>query len=1154
MADSRLKENAAAVKKLFGTAAQLAQKQAALATLNNVTLPKLYHAIGKRIVGLEKLPPDLLPHRDRIRALEAAIATKPEEPATAPAEGFAAKAKQLAQAAAQKASKASSDAAATMQIQAAYVALGKDAVEKYGDKAVPKQLVPELESAKSRAKELSTEIEALGAASAVGFLTPRRAAIAGLCLAALLVAVTARSVGRMVFGGSAPRAQQSSVASKEPSLGLSEKLSAVKEDLERKREEIAAEAKTREVEAREQDLARRERELQEKSRLAESARSPEPRAGTPTTATSAEKPKPRELSPLSPTYPVILAEDFSQINFKAGEFTNRLTRPSSTPVLLPKDLDRSTSRVPRSAEEAVKSYEGELKALMACPRTLSLSIKEPLSDKLYLAYWSGNNCLLQAEGGPLATKSFYIPVTCSHCVSFSLDGTKYENVPLLVMAGKPEENQTARDKALLADLAEKEASLRRAAEWLVYFALLEMPLNKDDVTEDLCSQLLLLPKDAAARDQIVKALHTVGSDTLSNDAPALYYALQCRNPAMITDCFARKQPTNGKEYGKREFLPAGCAMMLTSWFKSMGGKQEQEKVLQTLDACRVDWGVADDLGRTPLVHAILNAQEEAVSYLASKGHGLKSQDKEGRTPLMYAVSGEAETLQPLLTKEAVRGKDKAGNNVLHYCDKFRNPVLPLFAKLVQLGADINAANSEGDTPLHSVVRLAASQGREPSPEEKVVLAETMRGLIKESALAAKNKRGETPLSIATHAKLTTWGSALMFPLTVSGDEKQLSHSVVMDDKRVLSAGNVSGQRIRVVVRDDSGKVVGDQKLDGEVPSLSHRLQSLFGGRDGVAFLRVARGSEERIIALGPDGKQLWETEPYEEMDVAGPSAGGSCVVQGKPFDRPKEPNSEVHKVLSDRLFIYRKNGKREWGYTAGGPLRWQLDDSFEYINRYWGEFNGFVFNDTGHIAGMVSGGDKSALRAVVSFGADGRVLSVIPCNPDGGVDNFHNVRAVLSDGAIVTQGQTNDAEVVVTNVGGKERFRRQLGLCVDARDAKGNHLIVLSLADRSVRLSRLGPDGGVVWEADLDELNRRDSNDFSTFSSRGIYETPSGHVIVSFRNCMAVVDPQGKIVAAARHGNVGNEAEAFRAFEDGTVIWPVASGGFVSGNFKTWLQ
>jgi hypothetical protein len=137
MTESSFSKNTAAAKKLFGTAAKLAQKQAELATLNNVTLPKLYRGIGKKIVGLDKLPPDLVPHREKISALEAGISTKPEEPEAASADGFAAKVKQLAQQTARKASKGSADAIATMQIQTALIALGKQAADNYGNKAVP---------------------------------------------------------------------------------------------------------------------------------------------------------------------------------------------------------------------------------------------------------------------------------------------------------------------------------------------------------------------------------------------------------------------------------------------------------------------------------------------------------------------------------------------------------------------------------------------------------------------------------------------------------------------------------------------------------------------------------------------------------------------------------------------------------------------------------------------------------------------------------------------------------------------------------------------------------------------------------------------------------------------------------------------------------
>ena len=187
MSESRLKENAAAVRKLFGTAAKLAQKQAALATLNNVTLPKLYHAIGKKIVGLEKLPPDLVPHREKIRALEAGIAAKPEEPQAAPAEGFAAKAKQFAQQAAHKASKATADAAATMQIQAAYVSLGKNAVEQYGEKAVPKDIAFRFRETQDQISHLSTEIRMLNDSARTGVVTPQRVLVAGTMLVALLL-------------------------------------------------------------------------------------------------------------------------------------------------------------------------------------------------------------------------------------------------------------------------------------------------------------------------------------------------------------------------------------------------------------------------------------------------------------------------------------------------------------------------------------------------------------------------------------------------------------------------------------------------------------------------------------------------------------------------------------------------------------------------------------------------------------------------------------------------------------------------------------------------------------------------------------------------------------------------------------------------------
>jgi len=182
MAETTIQEKTAAVGKLFGTAAKLTQKQAELAKLNNVTLPKLYHAIGKRIVGMEKLPADLEHRRQTLRQLEAGITATPEEIKSDPTGGFAAKAKQFARQATQKAAKAIGDASATVQIQVAYVAIGKTAVETYGEKAVPKELRPDLAAATAKYAELESGIAELMATTSVRFCRPPRLAIIGIGL------------------------------------------------------------------------------------------------------------------------------------------------------------------------------------------------------------------------------------------------------------------------------------------------------------------------------------------------------------------------------------------------------------------------------------------------------------------------------------------------------------------------------------------------------------------------------------------------------------------------------------------------------------------------------------------------------------------------------------------------------------------------------------------------------------------------------------------------------------------------------------------------------------------------------------------------------------------------------------------------------------
>jgi hypothetical protein len=149
-----------------GKTLKLAQKQAELATLNTVTLPKLYHAVGKHLMSAAKLPPDLEQRRVDIRQLEAQSgAAQGLEEAREPSEaasGFAAKAAQLAQQAARKAAKATGDAARSAQVQAGYVALGKAAAEKYGEKALPPEERQRYAALSTRREQLMADVAAIG--------------------------------------------------------------------------------------------------------------------------------------------------------------------------------------------------------------------------------------------------------------------------------------------------------------------------------------------------------------------------------------------------------------------------------------------------------------------------------------------------------------------------------------------------------------------------------------------------------------------------------------------------------------------------------------------------------------------------------------------------------------------------------------------------------------------------------------------------------------------------------------------------------------------------------------------------------------------------------------------------------------------------------
>lgn len=147
-----------AASKWVSALGQRALKKAELTELNNVTFPRLYHALGKALLQSPDSIPELEIYRDKIRDLESQKVASPEGPAPEPPINFTGRVTQFTQLAADKTTQAVANAALTMKIQAVYMNAGRAAFKAAGKMALPQHLLSQLTSAFERRAMLESEL------------------------------------------------------------------------------------------------------------------------------------------------------------------------------------------------------------------------------------------------------------------------------------------------------------------------------------------------------------------------------------------------------------------------------------------------------------------------------------------------------------------------------------------------------------------------------------------------------------------------------------------------------------------------------------------------------------------------------------------------------------------------------------------------------------------------------------------------------------------------------------------------------------------------------------------------------------------------------------------------------------------------------------
>ena len=253
-------------------------------------------------------------------------------------------------------------------------------------------------------------------------------------------------------------------------------------------------------------------------------------------------------------------------------------------------------------------------------------------------------------------------------------------------------------------------------------------------------------KNPAIITALVKAGGYVNARYRSSARPLHFAALHTKNPAVIT-----------------ALLKAGAKVKARNTHKATplhyAARNKNPAVITTLVKAGGDVNARDDLRTTPLHWAVMHNQNPVViTVLLAAGADPNALDKKGRTPLKIAQKKNNPSFVTAFSQQAVtafkqderkaaaaarkRRLERRLRPSLVSCRKwntssfFRHARAEDVSRCLGAGADLNAQNKKGRTPLHT----AAYFSKTPA---------VVKALIKAGAdLKARDKKDRTPLQFA----------------------------------------------------------------------------------------------------------------------------------------------------------------------------------------------------------------------------------------------------------------------------------------------------------------------------------------------------------------------------------------------------------------------
>ena len=258
-----------------------------------------------------------------------------------------------------------------------------------------------------------------------------------------------------------------------------------------------------------------------------------------------------------------------------------------------------------------------------------------------------------------------------------------------------------------------------------------------------------------------------------------------------------------------------------------------------------DSSVVDDEGNTALHRAAMNGSVMGIHRLVRAGADLEARDEYGATSLLLAVMNEHdEAVDKLLESGAdLHTHDDQGNTALHFAADVSNTKLT--SRLLEAGADPNSVNHLRATPLHAVT---AHRTQFELSHRQIA---TIDALTKAGAeINAHDDHGNTPLHYVAQGLYPEAGHVASALLDRGADpdvvnKKALSPLETSAEKRNLPARSYSREVEEAInqhpsrsLTPEANSVSYDQFAEQQAYDPNSRFDSLnesFGGTEAERF-------------------------------------------------------------------------------------------------------------------------------------------------------------------------------------------------------------------------------------------------------------------------------------------------------------------------------